>query len=145
MNYEQKQILQRLAAAQDLQPQTSEPPEDFDSLYSEAEALIAQVSTHRDPEPLEDLESYWGEAMASLGEEWEALLDEVLARAEDAFESETPYHHNGDMYWRVLDRCYRLLQEQEVDTTFHHQLFMECLSCLRATATLQESLGYGQD
>ena len=143
MNYEQKQILQRLAAVQDLQPSTSEPALDLDSLYLEAEALIAQVSVHGDTESLEDLETYWGEAMASLGGEWEALLDEVLTTAEEAFLAEIPYHHNGEMYWRVLDNCYQLLQEKQEDTPFHRQLFMECLLCLRATATLQESLGYG--
>ena len=143
MNYEQQQILRRLAAVRDLQTQPSEPAADLDSLYLEAQELISQVSAQRDLEPLEDLESYWGEAMASLGDEWEALLDEVLTTAEDSAETDIPYHHNGDMYWRVLDRCYKLLQEPEEATPFHRQLFLECLSCLRATLTLQESLGYG--
>ncbi len=140
MNFNQKQMLQRLAAAQDLQSQDSDPAVDFDSLYREAEELITDIVVHPDPGTLEELESYWGEAMATLGAEWERLLDEVLATAEEAALSEASYHHNGDMYWRVLDRCYQRIQDQGEDSAFCQRLFLECLSCLRATATLHESL-----
>ena len=121
----------------------SEPSEeDIDSLYQEAVGLIEQIGPQADSGSLDDLEDFWGPALAGFGEEWEDILDFVLDEAEAASAEGRPYHHNGYMYWYVLERCYELLKEEEV--TLHRELFRECLSCLRATRTLQESVAQEQ-
>lgn len=109
------------------------------ALHREAQELIALVGAEPDPTSLDELESFWGQPLAALGEDWEELLDTVHEMAEQAEESQTVFHHSGQMYWLVLDRCYEALLGEEPQPLYE-QLFRECLSCLRATRTLQESL-----
>jgi hypothetical protein len=140
MNFEQQQIFQRFAAVQNLQGECQEStPENWDELHQEAWELIQVIALEPDPESRDDMEAFWGQALAAFGEDWEVLLDEVHEEAEKADEDGQPYHHSGQMYWRVLDRCYHLLQDGE-ELPFYKDAFRECLACLRATRTLQESL-----
>jgi hypothetical protein len=140
MNFEQQQIFQRFAAVQNLQAEGEESAcEDWDELHQEARALIEVIGLEPDPESPDDMEDFWGQALAAFGEDWEALLDEVHEEAETAEDEGRPYHHSGQMYWRVLDRCYHLLKDDE-ELPFYRDAFRECLACLRATRTLQESL-----
>lgn len=122
--------------------ETETPEEDIDSLYREAISLIELVGPEPDSGSLDDLEEFWGQALAGFGEDWEDILDFVLDEAEAASSDGRPYHHNGYMYWYVLERCYELLKEEDVP--LHRELFRECLSCLRATRTLHESLAQEQ-
>jgi hypothetical protein len=140
MSYQEQQIFQRLAAMQGIQAKTNAatPEEDLETLYQEATALIQLIGPEPDSGSLEDLEDFWGPALSGFGEEWEDILDYVLDEAEVAASEGRPYHHNGYMYWYVLERCYELLKEDEA--TFQRELFRECLSCLRATRTFHESL-----
>ncbi len=138
MNFEQQKILQHLAAVQGLQAEEQAATENWEALHQEAQALIALVGEERDHESLDEMEAFWGQALAAFGEDWEDLLDQVHEEAESAAEQGCPYHHHGQMYWRVLDRCYDLLQEE--DHPLYQEMFRHCLSCLRATRTLQESL-----
>lgn len=139
MNFEQQQVIQRLASIQGHQAdaEAEAPVEDLDSLYQEAQDLIADLRSHPDGVSLEDLEVFWAESMMTLGPEWEDLLCEVLDTATEAEAAGQPFHRNGHMYWGVLDLCYQTLQEEDLE--FCRDLFHGCLSCLRAARTLQES------
>lgn len=111
--------------------------EDLDQLYAEAQQLIVLIAPQPDPGSWEDLDEFWGPALSGFGEDWLDILEDVLDEAEEAEAQGHPYHHNGQMYWRVLERCYQLLKEEEEPLC--RELFRECLSCLRATRTLHES------
>ncbi len=139
MNFEQQNVMQRLAAIQGQQTHAEcvQPVADLDSLFQEAQELIAAIRSYPDHVSLEQLEDFWAESMMTLGPEWEDLLCEVLDSAEESEAAGEPFHRNGHMYWGVLELCYRKLQDDDVD--FCRELFHGCLSCLRAARTLQES------